>query len=143
MLKLSITLLVLLGTCSAQNDHPLIELQGTTRVLIVFAPDASSANYKKQLALIEHHNYELTERNTIVIPVANGTRATDDHFVGENLPLATAADQATARSRFHVQPGDFLVVLLNPDGTEQIRSMTPVPFKDLVSSLGPAPKHLP
>jgi Domain of unknown function (DUF4174) len=141
MLKLPLALLVLLGTCMAQDVHPISELQGSARVLIVFAPDTNSANFKRQLQLIEHHSYELTERNTVVVPVSLSSAGTDDHFSGENLPLASSGDQADARTRFHVKPGDFLVVLLSQDGTEQIRSAKPVDIHELMARLDALPKH--
>jgi Domain of unknown function (DUF4174) len=140
MLKLPLALLVLLGTCSAQDVHPLAQLQGTSRVLIVFAPDSNSANFKRQLQLIERHGYELTQRNTVVMPVSLVSTATEDHFSGENLPLASSGEQADARSRFHVQPGEFLVVLLNQDGTEQIRSANPVDIHELIAKLDAMPR---
>jgi hypothetical protein len=141
MLKLPLALLVLLGTCSAQNVHPLADLQGTARVLIVFAPDANSVNFKRQLQLIERHGFELTERNTVVVPVSLAGTGNEDHFSGENMPLATSGEQADARTRFHVLPGDFLVVLLNLDGSEQIRSANPVDIHQLTAQLDSVPRH--
>jgi hypothetical protein len=140
MLKLPLALLVLLGTCSAQDAHPLAQLQGTSRVLIVFAPDSNSANFKRQLQLIERHGYELTQRNTVVMPVSLVSTANEDHFSGENLPLASSGEQADARNRFHVKPGEFLVVLLNQDGTEQIRSANPVDIHELIAKLDSMPR---
>ena len=138
MLKLSLSLLVLLGTCAAQNAHPLTELQGTSRVLIVFAPNSNSASFLRQLQLIERHAYELTERNTVVIPVS--LVGAEPHFSGENLPLATSDEQASARNRFHVLPSDFLVVLLSQDGTEQIRSANPLDIHELTAKLDSLPR---
>ena len=141
MLKLPLALLVLLGTCAAQDAHPLAELQGTSRVLIVFAPDTNSISFKRQLQLIERHGYELTQRNTVVVPVSHTAAGNDDQFFsGENLPLATITDQADARNRFHVKPGEFLVVLLNQDGTEQIRSANPIDIHELVAKLDSMPR---
>jgi hypothetical protein len=141
MLKLPLALLVSLATCSAQNVHPLVELQGTSRVLIVFAPDSSSAGFKRQLELIEHHGYELTERNTVVMPVSLANAATADPFAGENLPLSTSSDQADARIRFHIQPGEFVVVLLNLDGSEQGRYAAPLDIHELTAKLDSMPRH--
>ena len=107
MQKLPLALLVLLGTCAAQDAHPLAELQSTARVLMVFAPDTSSVNFKRQLELIERHSYELAERNTVVVPVSQPVAGVEMHISGENLPLSTSGDQADARTRFHVQPGEF------------------------------------
>lgn len=140
MLKLSLTLLALLGTCTAQNQHPIAELQGTARVLIVFAPDSNNSAFSQQLKLIERHSYELTRWNTVVVPVSTSTPA-DEAFAFENLPLGTAIEQSDARTRFHVRPGEFLVILLNQDGTEQIRSASPVDIHELVASLEPPRLH--
>jgi hypothetical protein len=141
MLKLPLVLFALLGTCAAQNAPVLTELQGTARVLMVFAPDTNSASFKRQLQLIEHHAFELTERNTVLVSASLASKTTDDFFPGENLPLATATEQADARSRFHIQPGDFVVILLSQDGAVQIRSASPVDIHALVASLDALPKH--
>jgi hypothetical protein len=145
MLKSLLSLSVLLGTCAvpsvhAQDAHPLTDLQGTSRVLIVFAPDTNSASFKRQLQLIERHAYELTERNTVVVPVSFVSTGSEEHISGENLPIGTTGEQTDARNRFHVKPGDFLVILLNQDGTEKIRSANPVDIHQLTASLD-APKH--
>src|SRR5580698_1685198 len=91
MLKLPLLLLALLGTSVAQNPRPdpqpISQLQGTARVLIVFAPDANSADFKRQLQLIERHSFELSLRNTVVVAVSTA-RGSDEHFSFENLPLA-------------------------------------------------------
>jgi hypothetical protein len=141
MFKLPLALLVFSGICSAQDAHPLAQLQGTSRVLIVFAPDANSASFRRQLQLIEHHSYELTERNTVVVPVPIASSASEAYFSGENVPLSTSSEQADARSRFHVQPGEFAVVLLKQDGTEYIRYATPVDIHQLTANLDALPKH--
>ena len=141
MFKLPLALLVLVSACSAQDVHPIAQLQTTSRVLIVFAPDTNSANFKRQLQLIEHHSYELTERNTVVVPVSLAAGPSEDNFSGENLPLSTNSEQADARTRFHVQPGEFLVVLISQDGTEQIRSAKPVDIHQLTASLDAIPRH--
>ena len=140
MLKLSLSLLVLLGTCTAQEQSSISQLQGSACVLIVFGPDSQSADFNRQLQLIERHSFELSLRNTVVVPVSTAMDATA-HFSFENLPLATAVEQADLRSRFHVQPGDFLVVLLSQDGLVQIRSASPVNIHALTASLDSQPLH--
>jgi hypothetical protein len=121
------------GTCVAQEQHSLAQLQNNSRLLIVFAPDANSASFQRQLQLIERHSFELSARNTVVVPVSTSTKFADEQFSFENLPLGTASEQAEAR--FHVQPGDFVVILLNQDGTVQIRSASPVDIHALTASL--------
>ena len=141
MQKLPLALLVLLGTCAAQDAHPLAELQTTARVLMVFAPDTSSINFKRQLELIEHHSYELAERNTVVVPVSQPVAGVEVHISGENLPLSTSGEQADARNRYHVKPGEFLVVLISQNGTEEIRSASPVDIHSLTAKLDSMPRH--
>jgi hypothetical protein len=140
MLKLPLLFSLLLascaaGTCVAQEQHSLAQLQNNSRLLIVFAPDANSASFQRQLQLIERHSFELSARNTVVVPVSTSTKFADEQFSFENLPLGTASEQAEARNRFHVQPGDFVVILLNQDGTVQIRSASPVDIHALTASL--------
>jgi hypothetical protein len=60
---------------------------------------------------------------------------TSAHFSFETLPLGTPLEQAALRSRFHVEPSDFLVVLLSQDGIVQIRSASPVDIHALTASL--------
>ena len=141
MLKLPLLLLAFAGTCVAQNQHPIAELQGSSRVLLVFAPNAHSADFQRQLQLIERHSFELSIRNTVVVPVSTA-KITDDHCAFENLPVGSPAEMDAARTRFHVQPGDFLVILLNQDGSEQIRSASPVDIHELTASLDAPPLPL-
>lgn len=144
MLKLPLLLLALLGTCVAQNPRPdpqpISQLQGTARVLIVFAPDPNSTEFKRQLQLIERHSFELSLRNTVVVPVSTA-QISDEHFSFENMPLETPSEQADARTRFNVQPGDFIVILLNQNGVEQIRSHIPVDIHSLTASLDSQPGY--
>jgi hypothetical protein len=139
MLKLPLVFCLLLGTCVAQDQHTLTQLQNNARMLIVFAPDANGADFKKQLVLIERHSFELSIRNTVVVPISTASRFGEEKFSFENLPIATASEQADARRRFHVQPGEFLVILLDENGTEQIRSASPVDIHELTASIDSLP----
>jgi hypothetical protein len=141
MLKLPLFLLALLGTCAAQDQHSLTQLQRNARVLIVFTPNSNSASFKMQLQLIERHSFELSQRNTVVVPVSSTFMTADNQFSFENLPLGSANEQADARTRFHVRPSDFLVILLNQDGSEQIRSASPVDIHELTAKLDAIPTH--
>lgn len=140
MLKLPLMLLVLTGTCIAQNRQPFPQLQGSARVLIVFAPDANSAQFSTQLQLIERHSFELSQRNTVVVPVS-AARFADEHYSFENLPLGTPGEQADARTQFHVSPGQFMVILLSQDGREQMRSPSPVDIHELTARLDSPATH--
>jgi hypothetical protein len=137
--KLPLILLVLSGFCTAQDAHSLAQLQNNARMLIVFAPDSNNPDFKRQLELIQRHSFELSIRNTVFVPVSTASRYGEEKFSFENLPIGTPAEQAEARSRFHVQPGDFLVILLDQDGAIQIRSASPVDIHEVTASLDSLP----
>jgi hypothetical protein len=139
MLKLPLLLLILAGACAAQDRPSLAQLQSNTRMLIVFAPDANGPEFKRQLELIQRHSFELSARNTVFVPVSTASRFGEEKFSFENLPVGTPDEQAEARNRFHVLPGDFLVILVDEHGAQQIRSAVPVDIHELTSSLDSLP----
>ena len=51
----------------------------------------------------------------------------------------TSADAQSARQRFGVEPGDFLVILLGKDGGEKIRSNKPVTLEMLTEIIDAMP----
>ncbi|HEV2646345.1 MAG TPA: DUF4174 domain-containing protein [Acidobacteriaceae bacterium] len=147
MLKLPLLLLLLTGMCTAQNpssadsqDRPsLAELETTARVLLVFAPDANSPGFRRQVDFIQRHSFELSSRNTVFVPISTASRFAEEKYSIENLPLRTPAEQAAIRARFHVQPGEFVVILLDENGTQKIRSASPVDIRTLTAGLEPLP----
>lgn len=139
MLKLPLMLLLVLGTCAAQDRPSLAQLQTNSRMLLVFSPDANNPGFKQQLELIQRHSFELSARNTVFVPVSTASKFGDEKCSFENMPVGSAAEQAEARNRFHVQPGDFLVILLDENGNQQIRSAAPVDIHALTASLDALP----
>jgi hypothetical protein len=139
MLKLPLLLLILAGACAAQDRPSLAQLQSNARMLIVFAPDANGPEFKRQLELIQRHSFELSARNTVFVPVSTASRFGEEKFSFENLPVGTPDEQAEARNRFHVLPGDFLVILVDEHGAQQIRSAVPVDIHELTASLDSLP----
>jgi hypothetical protein len=126
-------------TCAAQAQPSLTELQTNSRILLVFSPNANSPKFKRQLDFIQRHSFELSSRNTVFVPISTASRFAEEKYSIENLPLGTPSEQAAARARFHVQPGDFVVILLDENGTQQIRSAAPVDIHALTASLDALP----
>jgi hypothetical protein len=136
MLKLLLSLSVCsvcIAVSAAQQPGTMPDVGGKASILIVFAPDAGGAEFQRQLQLIERHSFELSVRNTVVVPVSKAGLA-DDRYAFENLPV-DALEESTLRQQFHVQPDEFLVVLLNDHGAVQIRSANPVDIHALVATL--------
>jgi hypothetical protein len=135
MLKLPLMLLLMLGTCAGQDRPALAQLQSNSRMLLVFAPDANNPGFRQQLELIQRHSFELSARNTVFVPISTASKFGEENCSFENLPIGTSAEQAAARARFHVMPGDFVVILVDENGNQQIRSGAPVDIRSLVASL--------
>lgn len=133
MLKLALPLAVCIGVCAAQDAPSVPELAAHACILIVFAPEAGGASFQRQLQLIERHSFELSARNTVVVPASRAGVA-DDHFAFERFPV-DSIEEKELRRQFHVDPADFLVILLNEHGAVQIRSANPVDIHALVATL--------
>ena len=138
-LRLPLVLLTLLGSAVSQaqsspSHAPLLQLQNA-RALIVFAPAADSAAFRTQLQLLERHSFELSRYNTVVVPVSSGSDISGTHFAFEHLALSSAGEEAAARARYHIAPGQFAIILVNADGSEQARSTKPIDIHTVVASL--------
>lgn len=137
----SLVLFSLLGVSAAQAQSApaqrALPQMRNTRTLIVFGPAADSPTFRTQLQLLERHSFELSLYNTVVVPVSSGSDLSIMHFAFEHLALA-GADEEAARARFHIAPGEFAVILVNPDGSEQARSTRPIDIHTFVASLDSA-----
>jgi hypothetical protein len=108
----------------AQN--PIQQLRGTARAILIFAPDTSNPDVLMQFALLERNEMALSERDAILVPIIAQHHTSDEAFPGENISAGTDGDQLSARLKFNVKPTDFTIILLDKDGTEKLRSNTPV-----------------
>lgn len=117
----------------AQN--PINQLRGNARALLLFAPDTISPYVRTQMAVLSHHELELTERDTVFVPIMARQTIPLDRFPGENLDPGAPGDQMSARQRFGLRPNDFAVILLDQDGREVFRSNLPVSVEVLTARL--------
>ena len=107
--------------------------QWKDRLLLVFAPDATDADYRSQLRLLEQQQSELADRNLLLIPVLGKGEST---VQGQPIDPATATQ---LRNQFGVQPSEFCVILVGKDGTEKRRDSQPVPPSALYSQIDAMP----
>ncbi len=141
LLYFSLVLIFVLGVSAAQAQsapaHPALPQLRNTRALIVFAPAADTPAFRTQLQLLERHSFELSRYNTVVVPItaAGVDLSAPAHFAFEHVALAGADQEADARARYHIAPGEFAVVLVNADGSEQSRSARPIDIHSVVASL--------
>ena len=113
----------------------LAGLRDRARVLLFFAASSADTSLAAQLRILNAHTAELRDRD--LVPLALPYRVAAG-------PASTAAQLSHAeaevvRRRFHVAPGDFLVVLLGKDGNAKLRSRTPVPIAQLNQTIDSMP----
>lgn len=121
----------------AQN--PIAQLRGNARALVIFAPDTTSPALLRQLAMLERNELFLSVRDTVLVPVIARHHATDESLPGENISPGSDGDQLSARLQFGIAPGDFAIILLDKDGTEKLRSSTPVSVNSISARIDGIP----
>jgi hypothetical protein len=117
------------------SQNPILSLRGNARALIVFAPDTKTLALRQQMELLDKHTLELTQNDTVFVPIITIHHGPEDVFPGENLNSGTYRDQLSARQKFGLKYNDFAVIILDKNGNETFRSRTPVSVADLKSHL--------
>ena len=102
------------------------------RLLLVFAPDADSALYRRQQEMLLVAERGLNERDTIIIFVIRDAVSTKGR--------PAAADAAVdLRDAYGVLPHEFRVVLLGKDGGVKLRQEEPISMADLFALIDSMP----
>lgn len=117
------------------SQNPILQLQGNAGALILFAPDTHNSTLRQQMALLHGHDLELSKRNTVFVPVITHRTSAEEVAFGENIDPGTYPDQLSARQHFGIHADDFAVVLIDKDGTERFRSVTPVPITTIETTI--------
>lgn len=127
----------LIAMTAAAQQTTLQALHDRSRPLLIFSP-VNDSRLLQQLSELDSHSAELRDRDMQVVVVQTGTGETTPPT---KVPLATfaAAEQEHARHRFHVNNGEFVVVLVGKDGGEKLRSSSPIPWQRLSSTIDSMP----
>lgn len=117
--------------CEVQ-PKTLAAMRNCYRPLLVFSPSSTDARLKKQAEILDADADDMMDRFVLFVPVMSSSK-------GYNAPLDTpyvllSPQQMQAiRSQFHVPGEDFLVLLLEENGRETLRSTQPVASRRLNS----------
>ncbi len=130
---------VLAGVCalgllpaqSQQSPATLASLRDHQRVLLVFA-NGDNRQAVAQLRSADAHAAGFRERELVLVGI-EGT-----HSVLPTVMLS-ANDDAEARKRFHVHPGEFTVLLVGKDGGEKLRQHTAISWNVLQRTIDAMP----
>jgi hypothetical protein len=116
--------------CQANPDCPVDPttfkaMRNCYRPVLVFAPSAKNASFRAQQALLEQYADDMMDRNLLYVPVlrqgARWETPLDAPYVFLDQP-----ELQGLRARFHIEPGEFTVILIGKDGGEKFRSAKPV-----------------
>jgi hypothetical protein len=113
---------------NAEDNNMAFDLntyQWKNRLLLVFAPSENSPAYHRQMQLFQGQQAGFKERDLLLVELL--TESTSRAY-GQTLDDARARSQSVreARSRFHVAPQDFQVILVGKDGTAKRRESNPI-----------------
>lgn len=135
-LLLASTLLLGLGLSAnlfAQAPQGLItlsELRNVACPLLIFASKPDDARLEIQLRTLNEHSAEAADH--AIVPVAipfQNPSPTDAKL--------SPAESISLRRRYDVAPADFVVILLNRDGRQLVRSTKPLSMHRLDEAFSP------
>jgi Domain of unknown function (DUF4174) len=95
------------------------------RPLLVFSPRANDPRLKKQAAILDDAADDMMDRFVMLTPVLTDSNGYQTPLDTPYVVLA-AQEMKAIRERFHVPGDQFLVLLLDEDGSEKLRSSRPV-----------------
>ena len=122
----------------AQDHSPIAEYIGRKRVLLLFAPDEKDPLLQAELIELKRHILEWNEYDLIHLSMLLNASPLD--HPGDRVKATLGdSEQAAARKRFHILPGEFTVLLLGKDGGEKLRSKNPIVFSELAAAIDAMP----
>ncbi len=114
---------------SAMN---LDQYQWNHRLLLIFAPSETSADYRSQLQFLKAQQSKMDDRNLLVIRVFQNSG-----FVGKRAIASESIAQL--RKRYSIQSDEFQIILVGKDGTEKRRETTPISMSAIYSQIDQMP----
>jgi Domain of unknown function (DUF4174) len=119
-------------TPMSAGETALDRYRWQNRILLVFAPDADSALYRRQQEMLLVAERGLNERDMVIIFVIRDTVSTK----GRPAAAVVAVD---LRDAYGVLPHEFRVVLIGKDGDVKLRQEEPISMADLFALIDAMP----
>jgi hypothetical protein len=126
--------------CPAQPST-LRAMRNCYHPLLVFAPAMDDPQLVEQFNQLKAHAAELRSRDLLYVPIV--PEGHNQPIPGSRIHTASLSEDelAAMRHHFNVEPGEFLVILIDKDGAEKLSSRTPVPVDKLRQLTDPTPVH--
>ncbi len=113
-----------LTTLKAMQDH--------ARPVLIFAPKPDDPRMLIQMRILSEHAAEAQERDVVGIAVPYESPS-------PSAVLLSGEDAEAARRKFHIEPGDFVAILLGKDGGVKLRSSKPLSMEKLEETIDAMP----
>lgn len=104
-----------------------------SRLLLLFAPDSTHADYVRQWEMLEDAEEGIADRDLFVFMLFEDEAG----FAGRQV--ASPVFAADVRGQFNVEPGGFTALLIGKDGTVKRRFDHPVSTFELFSLIDSMP----
>ena len=118
---------------SQRIDFKLSDYQWQHRILLIFAPSTSSANYRQQMQAWQTNAAGTQDRDLKLVQILG----TGESQVDEQPISPESAERL--RQQFELTPDEFAVILVGKDGTEKQRSQTPTDLAVLFRTIDAMP----
>jgi hypothetical protein len=139
LVREALFLTILLPPVSVLAQKTMASLKGHNRVLLIFSATSGTHNFAHQQYLLKNQASELADRDIILIPVLHRWTPVDADLRQSQAPFTSGTEQKRLRSRYHIQPDEFTVILLGKDGGEKLRSHIPVTIEELSNTIDSMP----
>lgn len=112
----TLTLLVpLVMNAQQHSEFQMDDYQWQNRLLLIFAPNQDSRDYKEQMEELNSSEEGMRDRDMRVFHLfRDGTSFGDEQYLTDNSVDALY-------NKFKVESGSFVVLLIGKDGTEKLR----------------------
>src|SRR5271165_1149447 len=128
LIALSLTCVAALGQANPKCQvvpKSLAAMRNCYRPLLVFSPTANDPRLRKQSQILDAAADDMMDRFvmfTPILPAAKNFSAPLD----TPYTLLSAQQMQSIRAQFQIPADDFVVLLLGEDGSEKLRSTSPV-----------------
>jgi hypothetical protein len=145
LLIVAVVMAALSGTGYAQAKPPcavvpksLAAMKDCYRPLLVFAPNGDDPRLRRQVALLDAAADDMMDRFVLFTPIVpDGHRVTTP--ADSPYTVLSGQEMSARRAQFHIAVGDFVVLLLDENGSAMLRAPAPVSAERLNAVIDKTP----
>ncbi len=125
--------------CQVQ-PKTLAAMHNCYRPLLVFSPAGHDSRLRQQGRILDTGADDMMDRFVMFTPILPDTKKFSAPLDTPYVVLSTH-EMESIRTRFHIPASSFVILLLGEDGSEQLRSESPVGLNRLNSLIDATPSR--